>query len=92
MKHIDTIKELMKQSASIKELIIAIRQSEIPAVYTRYADKALKKKHGIKQHEKWHRFFVETSLTPVNKWENLSNYSTVLISDDLQEMKVIDKS
>jgi hypothetical protein len=89
MNNIEKIKEIMKQSTSIDELIATIRKEEIPSVYMRQADETLKKEQGINPDEIWHRFFVETSLTPVNKWENITNYTTVLISNDLQEMKVI---
>ena len=92
MNNIEQIQELMKQSKSITELIDAIRKAEIPAIYMREADNPLKKQYGLDVNKKWHRFFVETSLTPVNKWENISNYSMLLISDDLQDIKIIDKS
>ena len=91
MSNIEKFKELMKQSNSIEELIATIKKEEFTAVYMRQADDELKKEHGINQEEKWHRFLVETSITPVNKWENVINYTVVLISDDLKKMKIIDK-
>jgi hypothetical protein len=92
VNNIDKIKDLMKQTETIAELIAAVRQTEIPAVYMREVDNLSKKQYSIDINKKWHRFFVETGLTPVNKWENLSHYSILLISDDLQEIKIIDKS
>ncbi|MBN1975043.1 MAG: hypothetical protein JW787_15485 [Sedimentisphaerales bacterium] len=91
MDNIDKIRELMKQTKSIIELVNVIRQNEFPAVYMREADDSLKKQNNIDINEKWHRFFVETGSTPVNKWENITKYTTVLISDNLQEMKVINR-
>ena len=92
MKAIDKIKEIIKRSTNIEELIAAIKKEEISAIYMRLADEKIKKEQGINPDEIWHRFFVETSVTPVNKWENITNYSVVLISDNLKEMKVIEKS
>ena len=92
MKAIDKIKEIIKRSTNIEELIAAIKKEEISAIYMRLADEKIKKEQGINPDETWHRFFVEASATPVNKWENITNYSVVLISDDLKEMKVIEKS
>ena len=92
MNNVDKIKDLIKKAKSIEELIAAIRQAEIPAVYMSEVDNSFKKHYGVDKNKKWHRFFVETSLTPVNKWENISNYSMLLISDDMQETKLIEKS
>lgn len=91
MKAINKIKELMKQSNSIQELIDTIYKEEFSAIYMREANASLKKEQGINQDETWHRFFVETSKTPVNKWENIANYTVVLIRNDLRNMKVIEK-
>jgi hypothetical protein len=91
MDNIEKIKELMKQAKSIEELIDTISKEEITAFYMRHADESLKKEQDINPAEIWHRFFVETSSTPVNKWENISNYTVVLISDDLRELKIIGK-
>ena len=91
MKPIDKIKESMKQSKSIEELIEALGKEEFSSFYMREANASLKKEQNIKPDEIWHRFWVETSTTPVNKWENIANYTVVLISDNLQEMKVIEK-
>jgi hypothetical protein len=89
MDNIEKIKELMKQAKSIEELIDVISKEEITAFYMRQADDSLKKEQGVNTAEIWHRFFVETGSTPVNKWENISNYTVVLISDDLREIKVL---
>ena len=91
MKPIDKIKELMKQVKSIEELIEALKKEDFSTFYMKQADDVLKKRLGINSSEIWHRFWVESSVTPVNKWENITNYITVLISDDLREIKVIDK-
>ncbi len=92
MNNIEQIKDLLKKTKSIAELIVAIRQAEIPAVYVSEIDNSFKKHYGVAKNRKWHRFFVETSLTAVNKWENISNYSMLLINDDMQETKLIEKS
>ena len=92
MKHIEKIKEFMKQSKSIEDLIDTLMKSNIPVCYMREASDSLKKEQDIKTDEKWHRFFVEIGSTPVNKWENISHYTVILVSDNLQEMKIIDKS
>ncbi len=92
MKHIDEIKLLMKQSSSIADLSDALKQADIPAWYMKEADDAFKKKHGIAMNEIWHRFFIETGSTPVNKYENVPNYTILLVSDNLKEIKVIVKS
>ncbi len=81
----------MKQSKSIEKLIDALGKEYFSAIYMRQADEELKKEQGINQDEIWHRFLVETSVTPVNKWENITNYTTVLISNDLREIKVVEK-
>lgn len=91
MKPIDKIKQLMTKCKSIDELIDAINKEEFSTCYMRQADETLKKEHDINPNEIWHRFWIETSATPVNKWENVTNYTTVLISDDLREMKVVEK-
>ena len=89
MEHIDKIKQLMTQCKSIDELIDSIGKNDISAVYMRLADEQLKNENNIDLNEKWHRFFVETDSTAVNKWENITNYTIVLISDDLRQMKII---
>ena len=91
MNAIDKIKILMDKSKSIEELIDALGKEVFSAIYMRQADKSLKKEQGINPNEIWHRFWIETSITPVNKWENITNYITVLISDDLRNIKVIIK-
>ena len=77
MKNIEILKELMKKSQNIENFINAISKQEFSAIYMRQADETLKKELGINPNEIWHRFFVETSVTPVNKWENVTNYTTV---------------
>ena len=89
MDNIEKIKDLMKQAKSIEELIDTISKEELTAFYMRHVDESLKKEQGINPAEIWHRFLVETGSTPVNKWENISNYTVVLISDDLREIKVL---
>lgn len=91
MKYLKQIEELMKSSKSIDELINAIKQSEIPAFYMRQADDSIKMKLDISIDEKWHRFFVETSSTPINRWENMPHYSQIVISDNLDEIKILKK-
>jgi hypothetical protein len=54
------------------------------------ADDSFKTAHGINANEKWHRFFVETDSTPINKWENLPHYTNLAISDNLQELRIIE--
>ncbi|MBN2591686.1 MAG: hypothetical protein JXA96_17605 [Sedimentisphaerales bacterium] len=90
MKPINKIKELMKQCKSIDELIVALGQVNFSACYMKQAYQSLKKEQGINPDEIWHRFFIETSATPANKWENIINYTVVLIRDDLQEMKIVE--
>ncbi len=90
MNPIDKIKELMKRYKSIEDFINALGKEEFSAIYMRQADESLKKELGINPDEIWHRFWIETSVTPVNKWENVTNYTTVLISDDFLEIKVLD--
>jgi hypothetical protein len=92
MKHIDQIKELLKKFKSIDELSNAIKQADIPAWYMQEADESFKNEHGIKTNESWHRFFIETDSTPMNKLENLPHYTILLISANLNEIKVIEKS
>ena len=92
MKNIDKIKELMKQSKNITELVDTLIKTDIPVCYMREANDSFKKDHGLEANEKWHRFFVETGSTPVNKWESISQFTIVLISDDLKEMKIIDNT
>lgn len=89
MKHIDQIRALMEQSESIAELGGALKEADIPAYYMAEADDSIKKEHGINLEEKWHRFGVETDLKPINKWENLPQYTIIAISDDLQQLRVI---
>jgi hypothetical protein len=92
MKYIDKIKELMKQSKSIEDLADTLIKSDFSVCYMKEANDNLKKEHGIETNEKWHRFLVETGSTPVNKWENITQFTVILISDDLQEMKIINNS
>jgi hypothetical protein len=92
MKHIDQIKELLRKSESIDALSNAIKQVDIPAWYMKEADDAFKKEHGIDINEIWHRFFLETDSTPLNKLEKLPHYTMILVSDNLNEIKVIEKS
>ena len=92
MKNIDKIKELMKQSKSIEDLVDTLIKTDFSVCYMREANDNFKKEHGIISDKKWHRFFVETGSTPVNKWENISQFTVILISDDLQEMKIIENS
>jgi len=89
MKNIDQIRELMKQSKSIAELGDALKDADITAFYMGEAGDSLRTEHGIDPDEKWHRFGVETDLTPINEWENLPQYTIVVISDDLQQLRVI---
>ena len=89
MKYIEQIRKLMTQCKSIEELVDAIIKEKIPAMYMRLANEETKKEQGKNQDEIWHRFLVETGTTPVNKWENIINYSVVLISDDLRKIKVL---
>jgi hypothetical protein len=91
MNNFEKIEEIMKRSTNIEELIDAFKKDEISAIYMRQANEELKKEQGINPEEIWHRFFVETSKTPVNKWENITNFTVVLISDDLQEIKIVEK-
>ena len=67
-------------------------KTEIPVFYMKEANDSFMKEHSIKSEKKWHRFFIETGSTPVNKWENISQFTIILISDDLQEMKIIENS
>jgi len=92
MKNIDKIKELMKQSKTITEFVDTLIKTDIPVCYMRQANDSFIKEHGIQSDKKWHRFFVETGSTPVNKWENITQFTIILISDDLQEIKVIENS
>ena len=89
MKNVDKIKELMKQSKSIEDLIDALMKTDFSVCYMKEANGTFIKEHGINSDIKWHRFFVETDSIPVNKWENISQYTIILISDDLQEIKII---
>ena len=89
MKHIDQIQTLMKQSGSIADLSDALQKADIPAWYMTEADDSFKTAHGIHISEKWHRFFVETDSTPINKWENLPHYTNIVISDNLKELRII---
>jgi len=91
MKFLKQIEELMKKSTNIDELINALKQSEIPAFYMREAHDSIKKKLNISMNEKWHRFFIETDSTPINQWENLPYYSQIVISDKLDEIKIVEK-
>jgi hypothetical protein len=92
MKHIDEIRKLMKQSRSISEFTDALKNADIPAWGTVEVDESFKIEHGIDVNEKWYRFFVETDSSPINKWENLPQYTILVIRDDLTEMRIIDKS
>ena len=92
MKHIHQIEELMKRSKSIDELTDAIKQAEIPAWYMCEADESFKREQGINVNEKWHRYSVETSSTPINQWENLPHYTNIVISDNLKEFRIVAKS
>ena len=82
----------MRQLKSISELNDSLRHADIPAWYMIEADESFKKEHGINVNEKWHRYFVETDSTPINKWENLPHYTVFIVRDDLTEMRIIDKS
>lgn len=92
MENIDQIRKLMMQSSSIADLSDALRRGDIPAWYIIEADDSFKTAHGINVNEKWHRFFVETDSTPINRWENLPHYTNLVIRDDLQELRIIGKS
>lgn len=92
MNNIDKIKELMKQSKSISELVDTLIKTDFSVCYMREANDNFKKDYGLETNKTWHRFFVETGSTPVNKWENISQFTIILISDDLQEMKIIENS
>ena len=82
----------MEQSKSIPEFTDALKKADIPAWGSVEIDESFKKEHSINVNEKWYKFFAETDLTPINKWENLPHYSYLLIRDDLAEMRIIDKS
>ena len=82
----------MNQSKSITELVDILMKTDFSVCYMKEANDSFVKKHGIKSDKKWHRFFVETGSTPVNKWENITQFTIILISDDLQEMKIIENS
>jgi len=92
MKNVDKIKEVMQKSKSINELVDTLMKTDFSVCYMKEADDNFKQEHDIESGEKWHRFFVETGSTPVNKWENISQFIVILISDDLQEIKIIENS
>jgi len=90
MKRITQIRKLMEQSKSIPEFTEALKNADIPAWDSIEVDESFKKEQNINVNEKWYRFFAETDLTPINKWENLPHYTVFIIRDDLREMRIID--
>ena len=92
MKFIKQIEELLKQSESIDAFFNALKQANIPGWYMKTANDSFKKEHGIGINAIWHRFFIETGSNPVNKFENVPDYTILLVSDNLKEIKVIEKS
>ena len=65
----------MKQSKSISDSSEDLGKADIPAWYMVEVDVSFKRSHGINENEKWHGFFVDTDSTPINQWDNLSQYT-----------------
>jgi len=68
---------------------LAILVAGIWAWYVLEADESFKRKHGLHVNEEWHRYFIEIDATPVNKWENLPQCTSVVMRVDLTRLKII---
>jgi hypothetical protein len=89
------IRKLLRKAKSMDEFRALIARSDtqlrddVWIFYKCEADYDLKRRLGLSFQDKWHVFIVEAYREPINQWEKVSHLGQILISDDLEEIRVV---